>query len=349
VHAGNAEISTDRGEINGALYSVAVPAKWNGRLLLLAHGYRPVDRPKVADLFADHGAYRELLDKGWIVAKSSFRRNGIIINDAIEDLNALRGYIEKTYGAPALTLLEGESMGGLIVTLMCERDPSHYAGAVAIGAALKIEELGANTMPTGKPGSPLIFLTNQSELEPPSAYVTQSSTQVDPRLAPTLFRVARDGHVNVNQAERSVALQALINWIDSGRRSLPAGTVQVPYDATRPPAPTASRVKPLSDHSGFSATVIEVSSVYGNVAIDAQPADFSAAGIAPQTWFNLEANGQTFRTFYGSDFGSVKVGEWVVFPNADGYFWLSRNFADAAATAGIRYADTVTVRRIEQK
>lgn len=341
------ELSIDRGEIDGAIYAIAVPVKWNGRLLLLAHGYRPVDRPKVADLFPDHGAYRELLDKGWMVAKSSFRRNGIIVTDAITDLNALRLYIEKTYGVPKTSILEGESMGGLIVTLMCERDPAHYAGAVAIGAALKIEEAGPDITPSGKPAVPLIFLTNQSELDGPSAYVAKSTSAVDARLAPALFRVARDGHVNVNQAERSVALHALIKWIDSGRDSLPVGSLEAPFNATTEPTPTPSRVTLLSDRTGFAAATIEVSSVYGNVAINAQPADFATVGIAPQTWFELEIHGKTYRTFYGSDFGSVKVGEWVVFPNADGFFWVSRNFADAAGTAGIRQGDTLTIRRAQ--
>jgi pimeloyl-ACP methyl ester carboxylesterase len=348
LNAAAAEISIDRGEIAGALYAVARPAKWNGRLLLLAHGFRPVDRPKVADLFPEHGAYRELLDNGWMVAKSSFRRNGIIVTDAISDLNALRDYIEKTYGVPKTTILEGESMGGLIVTLMCERDPAHYSGAVAIGAALKMDEPGENISPTGKPGSPLLFLTNQSELEGPTAYVAQSSKAVATRLAPTLFRVSRDGHVNVNQAERSVALRALIQWIDSGRETLP-GAAGTPFDATTPPQPVASKVRMLPDHAGFETKVIEVSGVYGNVAIDAQPADFASAGIAPQSWFELEAHGKTYRTFYGSDFGSVKVGEWVVFPNADGFYWLSRNFADAAGTAGIQYGDTLTIRPAGKK
>jgi S-adenosylmethionine hydrolase len=63
------------------------------------------------------------------------------------------------------------------------------------------------------------------------------------------------------------------------------------------------------------------------------------------TWFQLTAHGTTYRTFYGRDFGSVARGEWVVFPNAEGFFWLSRNYADAAGTAGLAVGDTVTIER----
>jgi hypothetical protein len=44
----------------------------------------------------------------------------------------------------------------------------------------------------------------------------------------------------------------------------------------------------------------------------------------------------------------VKRGEWVAFPNADGFFWLARNYGDAAATAHLVVGETVTVRRYEE-
>ena len=80
--------------------------------------------------------------------------------------------------------------------------------------------------------------------------------------------------------------------------------------------------------------------------IDAQPADFADAGIAPGTWFSIEAHGKTYRTFYGKNFDSVQRGEWVVFANADGFFWLSRNWENAAGSAGLKLGDTVTLRRL---
>jgi S-adenosylmethionine hydrolase len=117
------------------------------------------------------------------------------------------------------------------------------------------------------------------------------------------------------------------------------------HDATIVPVVQPSKVTAAADHRGFTAHVTAVSAAYGNVTIDAQPADLVAAGISPETWFELSAHGKSYPTFYGSDFGSVKVGEWVLFPDADGFFTVSKNFADAAGSAGLKEGDEVTVRR----
>src|SRR5258707_4017357 len=78
--------TTETGEIEGAKFTLLRPHTWNNRVLLLAHGLRDADRPLVADLFPEHLAYRALLDEGWIIAKTSYRRNGVIVADAIKDL-----------------------------------------------------------------------------------------------------------------------------------------------------------------------------------------------------------------------------------------------------------------------
>ncbi len=347
--------SVETGELNGAKFTLLRPAHWNTRVLLLAHGLRDADRPLVADLFPEHLAYRTLLDEGWIIAKTSYRRNGIIVADAIADLDALRDHIEQKFGAPDRVLLEGESMGGLIVTLIAERErasPPLYHGAVAIGAALSLQENGSSVGVSLNPHMPLIFLTNQSELEGPRAYVQSLVRRADypTELRPTLFRVSRDGHVNVNQRERLAALRALNTWLDDGHSAIPQPPRDAPFfDATVSAESTTTQVTPLADARGFETRVTEVSGNYGNIELNAQPNDFVAANIPPGAWFQLIAHGQTYRTRYGKDFSSVKRGEWVAFPNADGFFWLARNYGDAAATAKIAVGDTVTIRRYDDQ
>lgn len=343
-----APVTLETGELQGAKFTLARPARWNGGLLIHAHGLRAEDRPLVADLFPEQLAYRTLLAEGWIVATTSYRRNGLIVADAIADLDALRDHVAAAYGSPRRVLLEGESMGGLVVTLIAEREPSQplrYDGAIAIGAALDLREPNTPLGLTLQPRVPLLFLTNQSEVEGPRNYVTADV----PRLAtvtPALFRVSRDGHVNVNQAERLLALRALNAWLDRGRGSLPSPAPGAPFfDATVAPEPQPSRVMRHADGRGFDARVLEVSAVYGNVFLDAQPADFAAVGIERMTWFQLTAGDRTFRVLHGRDFASVKRGEWVVFPNADGFTWLARNYADAAAAAQLEVGGTVTLRR----
>ncbi len=336
------------GEIGGAKFSIAVPAQWNRAVLLLAHGLRSEDRPLIADLAPDHLAYKTLIEEGWIVAKTSYRRNGMIVGDAIADLDALLDHIAARFGRPDRVLLEGESMGGLIVTLMAEREPGdqpRYHGGVAIGAALQIREPNSTIGLSLQPRVPLIFLTNQSELDGPRNYVVADVAR-ESRVRPQLLRISRDGHVNVNQAERLVAIRALNDWLDRGPGSLPRPNPNAPFpDITVVAAPQPSKVKMSPDGRGFAAKVIEVSAIYGNLFIDAQPGDFAAAGIERMTWFELSAGDRTFRAMHGRDFGSVKRGEWVVFPNADGFYWLSRNFADAAATGLLKVGDEVRIRR----
>ena len=341
----------ETGEIAGAKFTLARPARWNKGVLLIAPPFRAETRPLVADLFPDHTAYKTLREEGWIVAKTSYRRNGLIIADAISDLDALRAHIAETFGAPERVLLEGDSMGGLIVTLMAERPtaPRSYDGAVATGAALDLREPNSNLGLSLRPQIPLIFLSNQSELAPARAYVS-TVPPGESAVPPVLFRVSRDGHVNVNQQERLLALRALNAWLDRGRTTLPRPLPGAElFDATVAPAAQPSQVTMHADQRGFDATVIEISAVFGNVFLNAQPGDFAAAGISKFTWLKLTANGKDHRVFYGRDFNSVKRGEWVVFPNADGFAWLARNFGDAAATANLQVGAKVGFRRFEQR
>src|SRR5471030_2067807 len=120
------------GEIKGAAFAIATPpGQWNRRILILAHGYRPDSAPVIPDLHPERASLKAALDQGWIVATTSFRRNGMVVGDSIADLDALRAFIVAEYGEPERVILEGESMGGLIVTLMAERDKGAYDGAIA--------------------------------------------------------------------------------------------------------------------------------------------------------------------------------------------------------------------------
>lgn len=349
----------ERGTLAGAHYTAAVPdapAAWNGHLLLIAHGYRPETAPLVADLSLQNQAYRTLVNEGWIVAKTSYRRNGLIVADAITDLDTLVAHLRRTHGNPTRIIVEGDSMGGLIATLMAERG-SPLDGAIAIGAALDLREPGGATGVSFSPRVPLLFIANRSEIAGPIAYVTTTGDRDSPdRIDPVLFRIDRDGHVNVNQAERLFAIRQLNRWLDEGRTVPPTpprqANPQLPasyFDATQAAEPGPSKVEMDTDRRGFATRVVDVSAIYGNVWLDAQPADFAAAGIEPGTWFQLTVGADTYRVRYGRDFSSVERGQWVAFPNADGFFWLSRNYANAAETAGLTLGDTVRLRRFDDE
>ncbi|HUL55148.1 MAG TPA: SAM hydroxide adenosyltransferase [Opitutaceae bacterium] len=341
--AAPAGIKLDTGEIEGARFTIARPAQWNRFLLLVAHGYREENAPLVADLNPAHLAYRTLLDEGWMVAKTSYRRNGLVIEDAIADLDNLRAHIAAAYGEPQRVVLEGDSMGGAIVTLMAERPAGRYHGAVAVDAALQVRERGSAVAFNLEPQIPLVFLVNRSELAASRQYVT---APLERPVRPVLLQVARDGHVNVSQRERLAAIRAVAALVDRQPVALPSvDGAPAFFDATQPPAPGPSQVR-LRNEGGFEARVTEVTGVFGNLVLTAQPDDLARADIATGTWFELIAPGQAYRVFFGRDFADVRRGQWIAFANADGFLILGRNHDNAAATAGLRDGDMVIIHRL---
>jgi pimeloyl-ACP methyl ester carboxylesterase len=335
-----AEPLIERGELDGAKFIVARASPWNGRVLLMAHGLRPADQPLHAEIYETKSPVSDLLAEGWLVALTSYRRNGIIVQDAIMDLDNLRRYIVRQHGAPKAVFLMGESMGGAIVTSMMETRSADYAGAVAIGAALQVEAMEQGFTLTRQPRGRIIFLTNQTELHEPQTYVSAAQKS---SVAPVLWRVSRDGHVNVNAAEKLTALHALVRWIENGSVP-PTG-----FDATMNSVAGPSPVEFTADRSSANGRVTDIHAVYGNLTLDFQPDDLARLGIEPGATFAVDVGGQTFRVVYGKSFNSVPRGEWVAFPDPDGRLTVAINFGHAATTAKLKAGDPVTVRVIPRK
>jgi pimeloyl-ACP methyl ester carboxylesterase len=333
------------GEIGGAAYAIASPPEiWNRKVLIIAHGYRPDWAPLIADLHPEREATKAMLDEGWIVATTSYRRNGIIVEDAISDLDALEAHIADTYGTPERVILEGDSLGGLIVTIMAERDKGTYDGAVVFDAALYSKETDMKVGLSLLPRIPLLFVATEREVAAPKSYLTSLVSRPDPVVQPELFLIKREGHTNINQAEHLVAFHALNAWLDNGRGALPQrGENVIYYDATVPADPGPSTAVIHKDGQGFDTKVAEVDAVYGNVLLEAQAQDFAAAGIGPMTYFELKLRSGSHRTLYGRTYTDVREGEWIAFPDADGRTVLSRSYADGAGTAGLKVGDGVSL------
>jgi pimeloyl-ACP methyl ester carboxylesterase len=124
-----------QGDLGGAQYRWLKPRQWNRRVLIIAHDFQKISSPVDADFSPEDPVYHALLDEGWVVAKTSYRRNGVILTDAMTDIDALRAEIVQQYGVPEQVLIEGQGMGGLIGLLIAERepeDPPHYQGILAI-------------------------------------------------------------------------------------------------------------------------------------------------------------------------------------------------------------------------
>ena len=204
--------------LNGAKAKIAVPREWNGRVLLFAHGFRRAEAPRTAPLRLV--LYRRLLADGWMVASTAYRRNGLIVRDAVLDLKILGDYITLTHGAPSLVIVQGHSMGGLIGTLLAESPGDRYDGVLAVGAALELREDHNPMAPTCRPLVPLLFLSNRDEIDGPRDYLSCAGKAFNAWGAelPVVREVDRDGHVNVTDEEIREALDVLIDWVANGKR-----------------------------------------------------------------------------------------------------------------------------------
>ena len=129
-----------------------VPEAWNGLLVLYVHGYVPPHEPLQLPLAGDAAWRRvpeELMQLGFAFATTSLSRNGIAIEQAGRDINALVDHFAAAVAPrpPEQILLFGGSQGALIATMLLERQPGRYHGAVAAcgplaGAPAAIDYVG---------------------------------------------------------------------------------------------------------------------------------------------------------------------------------------------------------------
>lgn len=124
------------GELGGAAYEIRVPARWNGTLVVYAHGYRDAaDHPgevddRSAQAFVSDAAEQAMLDAGYAVAGSAYSANGWAVAEGLRDTKALVDHFERVVRRPRTTLLAGFSMGSVIAFESMERYRGTYDGAM---------------------------------------------------------------------------------------------------------------------------------------------------------------------------------------------------------------------------
>lgn len=123
---------------NGASYGVAMPAAWNGHLVVYAHGIvdpgAPVALPGTQDGF--NVLRTRWTDLGYAVVYSSFSENGYSLKSAMQRTHQLRGLFAAAFGKPDRTYLAGHSLGGLAVLALAEKYPLQYDAALPMCAPL---------------------------------------------------------------------------------------------------------------------------------------------------------------------------------------------------------------------
>jgi hypothetical protein len=129
-------------DIHGAFFLIAVPARYNGQLVLWNHGYSlPAPAPlTTADLVPGAAV---LLELGFAVAASSYRPDAIGLcgwaaKDGAEDTEHLRQRFVEVFGRPEKTFVVGASLGGLIAEEMVERFGRDEEGRLNYDGALPV-------------------------------------------------------------------------------------------------------------------------------------------------------------------------------------------------------------------
>jgi pimeloyl-ACP methyl ester carboxylesterase len=123
------------GKYDGGLYRIEIPQKWNGELVLFAHGFVPNTGPTGSTVRVGVHRFREhLVDEGFAWAASSYRCNGYVPGQGLVDTVALNELFTQVNGgrAPQRTYLTGESMGGHVTLLGMQEFPTAFAGGLAM-------------------------------------------------------------------------------------------------------------------------------------------------------------------------------------------------------------------------
>jgi len=313
------------GVIGGAKYKVHVPEKWNGKLLIYAHGLVQAYKPLEATLVTDSPDHIRMIEEGWIIAATSFRRNGFILGDAFEDIDNLREFIESKYGKSTIAIVQGYSMGGLIATRMSECG-YNYDGFLAIGAVYDISVKYT-------PKKPILFLSNQDEVDFPMEYCGNLK---EDSVKPAVWKVSRDGHCNVNGKEVSACIDALLNWIENGE-VLYEKDITMEYDLTS----TA-----VFENNSAKAKITAVDETNYNIDTEFIKDDLEKLNIKNGEHFNVIFNGdRVFKVLYGKSYTDVGFGEWVAYLNANGYLKIARNFSSIVKLTDCKVGDSVCIKK----
>lgn len=140
------------GVLNGAAYRVEVPANWNGKLVMYAHGYAGTG---AALGVSNPSIRRYLISNGYAWAASSYSKNYYDVRVGVEDTNALALEFNaiatknsRPLATPTRTYITGHSMGGHITAAAIEdeayataKNRKKYDGAVPMCGVVGDTEL----------------------------------------------------------------------------------------------------------------------------------------------------------------------------------------------------------------
>jgi len=111
-----------------ASFRYEVPAKWNGGLVVYAHGYEG-EGPGAGSV-QSVPLDAVLSERGHAWAATGYRSRGYRVEWFIDDVRALRERFIREVGTPRWTIIHGRSMGGHVAIASLELHPGLYQGAL---------------------------------------------------------------------------------------------------------------------------------------------------------------------------------------------------------------------------
>jgi alpha-beta hydrolase superfamily lysophospholipase len=112
----------------GAFYLVAVPAHWNGILVLHAHGGPTLGAPKSERSVEDLKRWGVVVKAGYAWAGSTFHQGGVAVHAAAQDTERLRRIFVQHVAQPKLTILHGQSWGASVAAVAASMFTDDGAG-----------------------------------------------------------------------------------------------------------------------------------------------------------------------------------------------------------------------------
>lgn len=315
------------GETEGARYLILSPKKPNGKVLLLAHGYRPDDAPLSAQFKTGGTMATTLSNEGWVIASTSYRRNGWIIDDAFADLNALQEQVAKLHGKASRTYIMGNSLGGQIAALAAEGKLT-VDGAIGIGTALQeFPKKDFSPFLQYSPKVPLILLINQEANRPMSeTYFKKAGKEFT-----ALWKIERPGHCNTSENENLAAIRGLDDWLDGK-------DVAREKDATEPipEHPSTARIV-------MTGSVTYLNESWGNLTTSFVSDDLQTLGVKLKDTLVVSAGDATQAVTLTQHYSLLPQGNGAAYISPDGFLVLQINGGNLAKKLGVKSSEEVTI------
>jgi dienelactone hydrolase len=203
--------------------TIEVPTNWNGTLLIYSHGFigsGPLLNP--GPDAPDGATAGKLLAEGYALSGSSFRANGWVARQAVQDQIDLLNYFNTTCGKPKRTIAWGESMGGLTTAALAQMYPRRFSGAMPMCGILTITQ--------GKLKIPVLTMhtIGDSVVQIENTYAQVVKKAGSAAMLRQVF-VDHGGHCEFTAGNNLTAMHILIDCLNKGGKWGKAEEKQVNY------------------------------------------------------------------------------------------------------------------------